>query len=97
MSLPKIVLRDGQTSLADCLKVIEADATIAADNADAEGEDPGPVALAHVKRALHSVADSLVIEGAASGEREAWRGEAPTKKKVTAKDKTAENGKRKKK
>jgi len=61
MSSPKIVLQNSQTELAECLDIIEEDAAIAAENAEADGQDPDAAALAHPRMMLHSIADSLVM------------------------------------
>lgn len=82
MTAPRIVLRDRQTSLADCIEVIEADAAIVVENAQAEGKDPDAAALAYTRAALHAIADSLIIAD----------GEPPAK--PAKKAKKAANGRR---
>lgn len=91
MAAPKIVLRDRQTCLSECIEVIEADAKIAADNAAKEGKDPAAAALAHTRTALHAVADSLVVEVGDSEARSKGSGPEPTKKEAPSGAKDGDN------
>lgn len=93
----RIVLRDRQTSLYDCVDVIEADAAIRADNAEAEGRDPAAAALAYTRMALHAIADSLVI-AEEPAKKKPGRPKKPAKKwKPGRPKKPAEKGRSKKK